>query len=168
MKTRWTLRQMLIGTFLIALILPYVVSWLPISYNRFTSFGITESELGAWLREIDPGVEISQPSGSQSKYPDAVASDFEYTIRYKTATASQLLAHINDRMRQYFAQASWTIREEPIIENDSFSFFISRGYSHYRFRVSRLPQDYSSMDSLKVTKQQELRIQVLQDGHLVH
>jgi len=98
MKLQWNLQQLGYVTLVVALLIPYLVSWMPKRVEQFKHFSIEDSDLIAWIQEIDPSVESRGGSGSSGgsfgysggRASGDIMSEMEYTYEMKAATPNDV------------------------------------------------------------------------------
>ncbi len=169
MKLQWNLQQLGYVTLVVALLIPYLVSWMPKRVEQFKHFSIEDSDLIAWIQEIDPSVGSRGGSGSSSgsfgysggKANADMMSEMEYTYEMKAATPSDVFFHLVRRIGGKIEADGWRISESESTRG-LCSFVFSHGSTCYRVYIIDLPP---SRDRIIFTEEKAVQIKILTIGY---
>lgn len=164
MKTQWSLRQMFWWMFVLALILPYLLALVPKRHDPFARFSVSDADLLAWMRELDPTVETCGRGGSWGSRPDEANSECDYRFAIKNTTPDAVLAHLKKRVKEKIEEDLGVIGERGS-SSDSFSFAFSKGSSRYRLYVWNVPASKSDRDRAEASGREALQVRVLTIGY---
>lgn len=169
MKLQWNLQQLGYVTLVVALLIPYLVSWMPKRVEQFKHFSIEDSDLIAWIQEIDPSVESRGGNGSSSgsfgysggKANGDVVSEKEYTYEMKAATPNDVFFHLARRIREKIEADGWRISNSGSL-GGLYSVVFSHGSTCYRVYVIDLPP---SRDRIIFTEEKAVQIKIVTIGY---
>ncbi len=131
MQFKWTLNQMFFGSFLVALIIPYVLAILPASVPPLKEFTLTTNELQIWLTEEDPSLRFS---GSTQGSVGLHNSEGNVTITSSVLSAEYLFQRIGARLKAKIENESWSILSSGGY-GDSQMFEFTDGHSKRYFYI---------------------------------
>ena len=165
MTPRWTIRRMLLWTFVVALIIPYL---LPLFTGRsadLRSFAVGDPEIEAWMRELDQTAIVSHHLRSHSQSEESLQSDYDYLVLTKNAKPDRLVfSHFMKRTKDLIDGGAWEIAGSGM-SNGHFSFDFSKDHSHYRIYVWNIPTNELDRELARSHAATAMRIKVLTIGY---
>ena len=162
MNTRWSLRQLFLWIFIIALVIPYLLAMVPKPVDPLTELSIS-SEIESWLREVDSTVQLVKSIGGSSSGIDSVESDQNYLFVMDNASSDEMFDHLTKQIREKIKKDKWLINESVNSGGESRSFICSKGPSHFRLYVYRLP--LSGGDSNIYKNRKTIQIKLIKIGY---
>lgn len=147
---KYSIKDLLLVTLLIVLVLPYVLLMLPEKSIPFTNFSIDDHDLKEWLSEINSATSV---------YPHCSTSHRErtYEILTKSTTSVEVMTHIKRKLEQRIRCDGWEITESESLQ-DSFFVAFGKGITKHRIYFWRMPQlDHEASDK-NLTKIKQFQI----------
>jgi hypothetical protein len=128
---RWTLRQMFVGSLIVALIVPYFRVLLPDRDPPLKEFTLTDPELRQWLAEADPQLDFD---GSTQSVYSLHYSEGDVTLKGSDLPAQQIFNQIESHLKAKIQSEAWRIATAQKT-SDSLMFEFSDGHSKRYFYI---------------------------------
>lgn len=158
-KRKLTIRTILYWTFLVALLLPYVVALVPWQYNPLIAFSVGDSEIESWLREVDHSAEILCGGGGGGSN-DSYSSRRNCLVTFNSSNSDELMSHLRTRVEKKFEQQLWDVRGAGT-GGSSFHYHLQRLNSHCHLYLLDAPPAKEREGFLEATGQKGFQLTII-------
>lgn len=162
---QWSVRRMFLWVFVAALICSHASRLYQTTFIGLDDFTISYTELREWISKLDSSAHAFDRSSGSGRSGDEVDAEFDCLFSTDTASAKQVLSHLEESVRRKASAGGWKIKENGE-SSGGFEFLLSKGVSRFRVYCWTIEMGSSSHeDELERNAKNTFRVIMLQVGY---
>ena len=148
---------------MIALIIPYILAWIPKQKSPFGNLPVKPQDVNAWIIEIDPAATVGGGGGSSAS-TEFYEQELNFIVEIKDSRSKELVPHLFTKVKESIEGDSWIIVQSGT-SDDQFSMVLVKGHMRYRVYAWSVPASKVDREQAEAKGQKAVRLKIVILGY---